>query len=130
MAEDWLATRADITADLRNDGTEFTIRRRPEAVYDPISGQYLPTGEEQKFTAYGIFKSISTSSLYSTNYGFAWQQDVTIQRSDKIVLIDCSTYDPELEDIFVLPSGEYSVKGWSLLEPGGVALLQYILLRK
>lgn len=130
MAEDWQKQRTDITNDLRNDGIEFTIKRKGASIYDPISGQYLSNDEEQTFTAYGIFKSLSYSGVYSSNYGFSWMQDVTIERGDKIVLLDGSTYSPELEDVFILATGEYTVKAWSLLEPGGVAIIQYILLRK
>lgn len=135
MAEDWKALQAQITADLKNEGMEFTIRRLPEAKFDALAGQYIPITEQgQEFKAYGIFKSVGSGSLAGSGYTFAWQEGVTIQRGDKIVLLDCSTYAPELEDTFIFSDGAgedmWKVKGISFVEPGGTKLLQYLLIRK
>lgn len=136
MAEDWKSLQAQITADLKKDGIEFFIRRKSEAKFDAIAGQYLPPviSEPTEFTAYGIFKSVGGNSLVSSGYMFAWQEGTTIQRGDKIVLLDCSTYIPQLEDEFVFEDGIgeqiWKVKAWAFLQPGFVELLQYALLRR
>lgn len=130
MAENWSALQLQIAQDLKAEGMTFAIKRKPEAVFDPVLGQYIESGEQQAFTAHGIFKSITTSSIASSAYTFAWQEGVTIQKGDKIVLLDCSTYTPALEDHFILSGMAWAVKAWSLIEPGGTPLLQYVLLRR
>lgn len=136
MAEDWKALQAQITTDLQKDGIEFFICRRPESKFDAVAGQYLPptASDPTEFMAYGIFKSVGGSSLVSSGYTFAWQEGTTIQRGDKIVLLDCSTYTPQLEDEFVFKVGIaeqiWKVKAWAFLQPGLIELLQYVLLRK
>lgn len=130
MAEDWLALQKQITRDLKNDGMEFTFTRQNRSMFDPVAGSFRPDAKPETFKAYGIFKSLGSSTIYSSNYSKAWLAGLTVERNDKMALIDCTTYAPELEDFTELHDGKYLVKAVSPVEPGGVALIRYILLRK
>lgn len=129
MAEDWQTLQTEIASDLRADGQEFTFLRPGHGEFDPIAGKYSPA-EEQRFTAYGIFKSLGSLSLNS-NYSFEWQQETTIRIGDKLLMVDGLNYSPQAGDFLVLDSGEkWAVVSWALLDPSGLSLLQYLLLRR
>lgn len=125
----WAAMQAEVTADLVKEGVSFVIRRRMQK-FDPIAGQYLSDPQDfLHFTAFGLLKSAG-SGFSSSVYSVAWQKDSMVQRGDKVVLLECSTYSPQLEDEFLLQQEIWKVKGISALAPGGVDILQYVLLRK
>lgn len=129
MAEDWQKMQADITADLKKDGVEFVFTRQNQDAeqYDPITGSYLqePDKLQLEFKAYGILKSLGAGSR-----AISWIAGTTVEHGDKLLLVDCSTYTPQLEDAVVLYGQAYSVKAISPLEPGIVPLIQYLLLRR
>lgn len=126
MAEDWQKMQADITSDLRKDGVEFTFTRKPESEYDPEIGSYLPISDNQmqEFKAYGIIKSLGSSQ------NALWLAGTTVENGDKMLLVDCSTYKPQLEDSTELYNEIYTIKAIGIIEPGIIPLIQYLLIRK
>lgn len=125
MAEDWLATQQSITADLMNEGTSFIFRRKIEAEYDPIAGVYADSGE-RVFTSHGIF----TSSGMNPPTAFMWQTEATVEQGDIILLLDCAAYSAQLGDLVKIDGVDWFVKSYAPLRPGGVPLLQYVLIKR
>lgn len=128
MAENWQALQTDIANDLRNDGQAFVFVRPGRGEYDPIKGQYAEAVEEQ-FTAYGIFKSLGTLGI-SSMYSFAWQQETSIRTGDKVLLLDGAGYTPQAGDFLVFNDQKWSVVSWAFLDPSGLPLLLYLLVRR
>lgn len=128
MAEDWKELQSSIAADLKSDGQEFSFTRLAREDFDPIKGAYV--GETKKqFTAYGIFRSLGTVSL-SSSYSFHWQPETTIALGDKLLLLECSTYEPQHGDLLSLDGEDWVVAAWAYLDPSGLPLLQYLLVRR
>lgn len=124
MAEDWFATQQDVTADLVNEGTSFTFRRRADLNYDPIEGAYNDS-TEQSFVLHGIFTSYGLNPPASV----IWQPETTVENGDTVLLLDCSELI-RIGDIVEIDGDDWLVKSPSVLRPGGTPLLQYVLIKR
>lgn len=121
MGENWNAVQADVTNALRQDGREFVFKRQSAEEYDPVTGSYV-NPQEETFTAYGIFKSSGSKPTME------YKLRSTIEIGDKILMVDCSSYMPQLGDVTILDGQEWRVKACASLEPAGLPLLSYILI--
>lgn len=125
MAEDWSAQQRSIADDLRSSGAAFTFTRDCDRTFDPIESAYAGA-VPVKFTAYGIFKSLNSA----VNFSLSWAPETTIEVGDKLLLLDCAGYTPELEDTVHINGAVWTVKAFSTVEPGGIGLIQTVLIRR
>lgn len=128
MAENWLDLQADISADLRKEGQQFTMSRLVRGEFDPIKSTFESAQEEQ-FQVFGIFKSLGTLSIESS-YSFTWSPETTVRVGDKVLMLECSGYQAQIGDFLVIDGQKWLVIAYALLDPGNVPLLQYALVRR
>lgn len=124
--EDWSKEQAEIHNDLLEDGVMFTLTRTEQGEFDPIEGGYTGGGTTT-FKVPGIVKLPGTRSVESVG----WQPGTTVLANDKILLLSAGAgYQPRLEDVATVSGVKLKVKAFATLEPGQVALLYYVLVRK
>ncbi len=123
MGENWESVRGDITSALMQDGRKFVFERLITEEYNPIDAAYLD-GKEESFIAYGIFKSLGSKPTLE------YRLQTTIEIGDKVLMLDVSTYTPQIGDMTEIDEELWKVKAFSLLEPAGISLLAYVLISK
>ena len=126
MSTDWTAEQREIHNDLLEDGVIFTITRTEKGYFDPILSEYVGGGTVT-YTAPGIVKMPSARAVDA----IGWQEGTTVQGGDKILLVSAGAgYEPKLEDVVTVSGQNLKLKAFTPLEPGEVALLYYLLVRK
>lgn len=126
MATDWLLEQSNISHDLSAEGVTFVFIRPGKGAYDPVQGEYEQT-EAQTFEAHGIEKMIKASKSSS---GEMWFKGLPVEEGDLMLLLDCSTYKAELEDLVTINGEDWAVKGQTALRPGSIDLIRYVVIRR
>ncbi len=122
MPWDWTREQAEIYAELQREGQAFIFARRITKSFDPAEG--TAAFEIEKFEAPGLVRRLTAGR----DHYFA--ADTTILQGDTMLLLAGGTYEPAVGDDVTMGAETFAVKAFSALEPGGVPLLWYVLLRR